>query len=122
MEEPQRVQNETPDIYGDANAPDSPRIIDFDTVEPESLEYQGVELGLILCVQPHASRLPSELVGSYQDSPPTSPQPTSEFLLFPPNPLFELDTVYLSPPHPYGPFNTPNIPLVPSPRATWVPN
>lgn len=64
------------------------------------------------------------MVGSSRDSPPASPQPTSEFFLFPPNPLFESDPtypMYLSHPHLYSSFDTPNVPLSPSPRATRVP-
>lgn len=44
-------------------------------------------------------------------------------MVFPPNLLFELDSsVYLSPPHSYSPFDTPNVPPSPSPRLTQVPN
>lgn len=75
MAKPPRAPNEAPNIYGDTDALDSPRVVGYDTIEPESLENQEVELGLVLSIQPLASRLPPELVGSSQDSPPASPQP-----------------------------------------------
>jgi len=117
--EPPRVLNETPNINGDANAPKSPGVVGYNTNELGSLENQGVEICLFLSIQPLASQPSLESVGSSQDSPLASHQPISNFLLFPPNPLFEsYSYVYLSPRHLYHPFETPNVPMIPSTITT----
>ena len=45
-----RVPNETPYVHRNTNASDSPRVVSIDNVGHDSLESQGVEIGIVLSI------------------------------------------------------------------------
>ena len=98
---------------------------------PQSLEDQGVELGIVLSIQPLSSRPPPSDTGSLSNIGPESPNnpiqtpespPTSEgqlrLVVYPLNPLF--DPVVISPQRPYNSYNQMGIPSELSPRTSSI--
>lgn len=91
----------------------------------QSLENQGVELWIVLSIQPLSSHLPpSEYRSPYESSleSPDNPIQTLESLQtfnnlqrlvsYPPDPFV------ISPQHPYSPYDQPSVPLELSPRSS----
>jgi len=99
---------------------------------PESLEGQGVELVIVLRIQPLSLLpLPTSDTGSLADfglefsnnpvqTPESSPPTDSQLglVIYPPNPLFDL--VVISSQCPYSPYDQPGVPFEVSPHTSLV--